>query len=205
MGKRGLIIALCTLFLFAGAQENTATTTQQTPTLNAKHNIKLATTLALIPGAGQVYNKKYWKVPIVWGALGGTAYYYSVVNGDFYEYRDVLQFIIDNPDLMTRTELEAAGPEVFSAVPSPFYQTTRNGVADEAMGYMDQLRSQREYAFFAIFVVYGISILDANIDAHLYDFDVSDDLTLQPTLMLPDWTTGRPLVTPGIKLTYSLK
>jgi hypothetical protein len=170
----------------------------------AKHNIKRATTLALIPGAGQVYNKKYWKVPLVWGAIGGSAYYYGTLNSDFNSYRDVLQHIIDNPTLTTRTDLEAAAPDLFAAVPSPFYQSTANGVANEAIGYMDVLRTQREYAFFGIIGVYVLSILDANIDAHLYDFDVSDDLSLSPALQTTPYPSNPTGFIPGLKLTYTL-
>ena len=55
-----------------------------------------------------------------------------------------------------------------------------NGVAQEAMGYMEQLRTQREYTLFGILGIYLLGILDANIDAHLHDFDVSDDLSISP-------------------------
>lgn len=170
----------------------------------AKHNIKRATTLALIPGAGQVYNKKYWKVPLVWGAIGGSAYYYGTLNADFNSYRNVLQHIIDNPSLTSRSDLEASAPELFAAVPSPFYQSTADGVANEAIGYMDVLRTQREYAFFGIIGVYVLSILDANIDAHLYDFDVSDDLSLSPSLHTNPNALNPNGFTPGLTLTYTL-
>jgi len=173
-------------------------------TAKAKHNVKLATTLALIPGAGQIYNRKYWKAPLVWGAVGGTIYYYTEINRDFRAYESVLEYIVERPDLETITALQTASPSLFDAIPSPFYQTSREGVANEAIGYMEQLRTRREYAFFAIFGVYGLSILDANIDAHLFDFDVSDDLSFRPTITSPAWTPNVPLATPGIKLTLTL-
>ena len=68
---------------------------------------------------------------------------------------------------------------------------------------MDALRTQREYAFFGIIGVYVLSILDANIDAHLYDFDVSDDLSLRPSLMQTNTFAGA-FVNPGITLTLTL-
>lgn len=148
----------------------------------AAHNIKLATTLALIPGAGQIYNRKYWKAPLVWGALGGVTYYYVDLTQDFNNYESVLQLIIDEPSLQTRTELEGFAPELFDVLPAPFYQNSVSGVAQEAMGYMEALRTQREYALFGLLGVYLLNILDANIDAHLFDFDVSDDLSLHPSL-----------------------
>jgi hypothetical protein len=73
----------------------------------------------------------------------------------------------------------------------------------EAIGYMDALRTQREYAFFGIIGVYVLSILDANIDAHLYDFDVSDDLSLQPAIIQTNYYAGA-FASPGIKLTLTL-
>ena len=84
------------------------------------HNIKLATTLSLIPGGGQIYNGKYWKAPIFWAGIGSTAYYYGQLNAQFKSYESVLQFIIDHPSYTTRAELESAAPEIFTAIPSPF-------------------------------------------------------------------------------------
>lgn len=169
----------------------------------AKHNIKKATTLALLPGAGQIYNKKYWKVPIVWGALGGAGYYYQSLNSDFNRYKDVLQLMIDQPDLTTRAELELAAPEVFEALPSPFFQTSASGIATETIGYMDALREQREYAVFGIIAIYVLNILDANIDAHLYDFDVSDDLSLRPSILSDPRSNFALPATVGVSLTYT--
>jgi len=170
----------------------------------AAHNIKLATTLALIPGAGQIYNTKYWKAPLVWGALGGVTYYYVDLTQDFNNYESVLQLIIDEPSLQTRMELEGFAPELFDVLPAPFYQNSVNGVAQEAMGYMEALRTQREYALFGLLGVYLLNILDANIDAHLYDFDVSDDLSLNPSLNTNPLANRPAELAPGFTLVLAL-
>jgi len=194
------VLLLVCLF-FAGtlhAQEKIAAHTDV-----AKHNIKRATTLALLPGAGQAYNRKYWKIPLVWGAIGGSTYYCVDLNSDFNSYKKVLTYIIDHPDLTTRVALEASAPGLFLAVPNPFFQSTSNGVAQETIGFMEALRTQREYAFFGILGIYVLSILDANIDAHLYDFDVSDDLSVSPKIQTYHGpSTGR-WASPGLSLTYT--
>ena len=198
--------ALIALFIFFSVESSAQVqdTLEQSHTVAAAHNIKLATTLALIPGAGQIYNKKYWKAPLVWGALGGVTYYYVDLTQDFNSYESVLQLIINEPTLQTRTELETFAPELFSGLPAPFYQNSTNGVAQEAMGYMEALRTQREYALFGLLGVYLLNILDANIDAHLFDFDVSDDLSLRPSLNTNTRAYRPTELAPGFTLVLTL-
>jgi hypothetical protein len=197
---------LIALFVFfsVGSAAQVKDTLVHSHSVAAAHNIKLATTLALIPGAGQIYNKKYWKAPLVWGALGGVTYYYVDLTQDFSSYESVLQLIIDEPSLQTRTELETHSPELFNELPAPFYQSSVNGVAQEAMGYMEALRTQREYALFGLLGVYLLNILDANIDAHLYDFDVSDDLSLRPSLNINPLANRPAELAPGFSLVILL-
>jgi hypothetical protein len=165
----------------------------------------LFASLSLIPGGGQIYNGKYWKAPVFWAGIGGGAYYYVELTAQFKSYESVLQFIIDNPSYTTRAELVTAAPEIFEAIPS-FYQTTTNGVAQEAIGYMEQIRAQREYTLFGIIGVYLLGILDANIDAHLHDFDVSDDLSIRPQLTQKQCFAGNTsfISAPGLSLKLSL-
>ena len=198
--------ALIALFIFFSVESSAQVqdTLEHSHTVAAAHNIKLATTLALIPGAGQIYNKKYWKAPLVWGALGGVTYYYVDLTQDFNSYESVLQLIIDEPTLQTRTELETFAPELFSGLPAPFYQNSTNGVAQEAMGYMEAFRTQREYALFGLLGVYLLNILDANIDAHLFDFDVSDDLSLRPSLNTNTRAYRPTELAPGFTLVLAL-
>ena len=194
------------MFIFFSVESSAQVqdTLEHSHTVAAAHNIKLATTLALIPGAGQIYNKRYWKAPLVWGALGGVTYYYVDLTQDFNSYESVLQLIIDEPTLQTRTELETFAPELFSGLPAPFYQNSTNGVAQEAMGYMEALRTQREYALFGLLGVYLLNILDANIDAHLFDFDVSDDLSLRPSLNTNTRAYRPTELAPGFTLVLAL-
>ena len=198
--------ALIALFIFFSVESSAQAqdTLEHSHTVAAAHNIKLATTLALIPGAGQIYNKKYWKAPLVWGALGGVTYYYVDLTQDFNSYESVLQLIINEPTLQTRTELETFAPELFSGLPAPFYQNSTNGVAQEAMGYMEALRTQREYALFGLLGVYLLNILDANIDAHLFDFDVNDDLSLRPSLNTNTRAYRPTELAPGFTLVLAL-
>ena len=196
-----VFVLVCLLFgATLHAQEKTEAHTEI-----AKHNIKRATTLALLPGAGQAYNRKYWKIPLVWGAIGGSGYYYADLNSDFNAYKEVLTYIIDHPDLTTRVALELSDPNLFDAVPNPFFQSSSDGVAQEAIGFMEALRTQREYAFFGIIGIYVLSILDANIDAHLYDFDVSDDLSIAPKIQTFQGPSMNRWASPGLSLTYTFQ
>ena len=201
--NRTTLIALCNFFSVVSTAQ-VKDTLVHSHSVAAAHNIKLATTLALLPGAGQIYNKKYWKAPLVWGALGGVTYYYVDLTQDFNSYESVLQLIIDEPTLQTRTELETFAPELFSGLPAPFYQNSTNGVAQEAMGYMEALRTQREYALFGLLGVYLLNILDANIDAHLFDFDVNDDLSLRPSLNTNTRAYRPTELAPGFTLVLAL-
>lgn len=181
----------------------------QTPTLSAesdsthsvpKHSVKQATLMALVPGAGQIYNKKYWKLPLVWGALGGATYYYAEQHKSFISYKNLLQYLIDHPTLSSYSDVEQNAPELLESLPLPLYGSTTSSMGQEAIGYMESFRKSREYAFFGILGVYALSILDANVDAHLFYFDVSDDLTLSPAAVT---TSGLTQAVPGFKFTYS--
>ena len=72
------------------------------------------------------------------------------------------------------------------------------------MVYMEALRTQREYALFGLLGVYLLNILDANIDAHLFDFDVSDDLSLHPSLNTNTFANRPAELAPGFTLVLAL-
>ncbi|WP_133257111.1 DUF5683 domain-containing protein [Hymenobacter edaphi] len=126
---------------------------------------------AMLPGAGQVYNHKYWKLPLVYGALGGT-----VAAEVFYwqRYREFKRGV----DARRNRQNGLTGPESVDT-------GTRSGVyTQDAAGDAQQFnalrfyRSNRDVFFAYIGLAYGAQILDALVDAHLYDFDVSDNLSL---------------------------
>ena len=122
------------------------------------HSPRKATLLsAVLPGAGQVYNKKYWKLPIIYGGLGTAIYFIDRNNGDIRFLRDQIIAIQDD-DPLTVNE-------------------TSLGVS-ELQTVLDQRKNWRDWSYVATLLVYTLQILDANVDAHLYYFDVSDDLSL---------------------------
>ena len=134
-----------------------------------KHNPRLASILsATIPGAGQIYNRKYWKAPIVWGGIGVSIYYIDLNQTKFKMYRTALLAITDDDP----TTLD------------PFNgQFSQNFI--EAS--MDFHRRFRDLSYIGLALVYVLNIVDANIDAHFARFDVSDDLTMQfyPSITSP--------------------
>jgi TM2 domain-containing membrane protein YozV len=112
---------------------------------------------AIIPGAGQIYNRKYWKAPIVWGALGGLGYYFLKNQDQYTYYRSNLKKLV-------------AGDS--SVISTTGYNT------DQLQSQKLLFRKRRDLLGFGIIAVYSIQIIDANVDAHLKTFDVSDDLSL---------------------------
>jgi hypothetical protein len=122
---------------------------------------KAAYLSAALPGLGQAYNKRYWKIPIVYGALGTIGYFIGWNNNKYQQYRNAYllkkSFPIDELDDPLAIEISE----------------------DNLKRGLDYYRRNRDFLMIILVGVYVIQILDAHIDAHLMDFDVSEDLSLR--------------------------
>lgn len=143
---------------------------------------KAALYSALLPGLGQVYNRKIWKVPIVYAALGTTIYF------------------IDYNHRLYRTYLDA------------FYKRIDSNQSDQFEGLYTErqlielqnfYRRYRDLSIIIGVVAYGLQILDAYVDAHLFYYDISDDLTLQWEPRMIRVAQTAPSV--GVGLTFAFK
>ena len=144
---------------------------------------KRALWLALVlPGAGQVYNRKYWKLPIVWGAL--TACYYAISwnNRQYRDYHEAYRDIM-SADPATNTAWLAFAPAGAKAQDYAQYSSLRSTLKRGN----DYYRRYRDLSIVATVLVYGLSLLDAYVDAELYTFDISPDLSLRlsPEIAVP--------------------
>lgn len=149
--------------------------------------------LAIIPGAGQIYNRKYWKLPIVYGMVGGLGYWvwFQQTQYGYYKYAKY----------HTPTEIQNATSEIpDDRLRGQIAALTPANIENQLQGY----RSFRDLAVLISALGYSLTILDAVVDAHLHDFDVSDNLSLnwQPA-MVP--VPGQAAFTPGLTLTLHHK
>jgi hypothetical protein len=133
-----------------------------------------------VPGLGQIYNRKYWKLPIVYGAIG-TSLYFTISNGkEMNRYNEALF-------LRLRDQ-----PDEFLGVLSEAQLISRRNFYRKNFELMTVLTA----------LFHGLNIVDAVVDAHLFEFDISDDLSFawQPNLL-----TGNNRVIPGIHLSLTFK
>jgi hypothetical protein len=127
---------------------------------------------AILPGMGQIYNKKYWKAPIVWGILGGTTYLYIDNNSIYKRYRTA--FKIRKAGLQDEfTLIDAAG-------------NTTVLISEAGLeSAQKQLRENRDLALLSSVLVYVLQIVEASVNAHLLQFNTDDNLTFKPAI-IPD-------------------
>jgi hypothetical protein len=167
-----------------------------------------ATMLAVaLPGAGQIYNRKYWKIPIVYTGFG-VLFYFAGVNGNNYSmyikaYQDFTDVI---PETDSYLKVIPGDPSTYDPVlyPETYNPSTYSYYKDELLRMVDYYKRYRDLSYIGIAAWYLISILDANVDASLFDFDVSNNLnlTLAPALMpLPGGYTGA-AVTASLRWTF---
>ncbi|KAA9338218.1 hypothetical protein F0P96_05060 [Hymenobacter busanensis] len=156
---------------------------------------KAAVLAMVLPGAGQVYNHKYWKLPLVYGALGLTVYGEVFYYGRYLEFKKGYE-IRQRRVLLKDPTLLDTGPN------SGQYTNTTEGDATQQRVFY-AYRNRRDVFFAYIGLAYGLQIVDALVDGHLHDFDISEDLSLncRPHLMLPG--VGLP-PTAGMALTFTL-
>lgn len=135
---------------------------------------------AIIPGWGQAYNKKYWKIPVVYIGFGVIGYFINWNNDNYQTSRTAYIHLTDN-DLTTNDHLNLEAIDGFD-LDDP---TSVANLAEGLTKRQDYYRRNRDLLFIGMFGFWGLNIIDASVDAHLFNFDVSDDLTMnwQPTMV----------------------
>ena len=142
-------------------------------------NAKRAMWLAIVlPGAGQIYNRKYWKLPFVYGGFVGCAYAMRWNNQMFRDYSQAYMDIMDDdPNTQSYNQFLHLGAKIDSSNLQRYQRLFKNR--------KDKFRRWRDLSFFCLVGVYAISIIDAYVDASLSEFDISKDLSLrvEPTII----------------------
>ncbi len=142
-----------------------------------------ATWLAVVfPGAGQIYNRKYWKLPIVYGGFIGCLYAYNW-NGQMYsDYRQAYLDIMDtDPNTNSYEDFFRPGYD---------FESNKEYLKEVFKKRKDRYRRWRDLSVFAFAAVYALSVIDAYVDAQLSSFDISEDINLSVNPQLIPSKTG---------------
>lgn len=136
-----------------------------------------ATWIALvIPGGGQIYNRKYWKLPIVYGGFVGCLYAYNWNNQMYKDYRQAYLDIMDSdPNSNSYENFFRPGYD---------FEKNKDYLTETFKKRKDRYRRWRDLSVFAFIGVYVLSVIDAYVDAQLSSFDISDNLniTVEPEI-----------------------
>ena len=162
-------------------------------------NPKKAMWLALvIPGGGQIYNRKYWKLPIVYGGFIGCLY---AMNWNNNMYKDYSQAYLDLTDKDPTTQ----SYNLFLHLGTKIDDSNKSRYEDIFKKRVDKFRRWRDLSFFVLLGVYALSVIDAYVDAELSNFDISKDLSLkvEPTI-LKNHSSNNPIDGSSLGLACSL-
>ena len=137
--------------------------------IDALSPAKAAFYSAILPGLGQAYNKKYWKIPIVYGAIGTGIYFYIDNNKQYNRYRDAY-----------KRRLAGFEDDEFYFNSQGTKLTTPRVSTDRLEDAQELYRSNKEISLLVTIGLYALNIIDANVDAHLLQYNVDENLTLSP-------------------------
>jgi hypothetical protein len=144
-----------------------------------KHDPRKATMRSLIlPGWGQAYNREYWKIPIVYGALGAAVGIYMYNNNWYKRTKTAYEIRITNDT--GRFE--------------DIYPRLKPLSAQSLLNARNSFRRDRDYSVLWFLILWGVNIIDATVFGHLKDFDVSEDLSLKVNPVIKQSSTGLSLV-----------
>jgi hypothetical protein len=132
---------------------------------------KAAIYSAIIPGLGQIYNRKYWKVPIVYAAVGIPIYTF-LDNRRWYNRTRYALAVVSSPNFPNNTDS-------IDAVHSQLQPLVKNGQASSILNYRNEFRKNMDYSILFTLLFWGLNVVDATVDAHLKGFNVNDNLTMQ--------------------------
>jgi hypothetical protein len=179
--RYALLVVLSCATQIAAAQEpaekiiGVDSTGSQTTTIDSSEGKKVrvyspkkaALRSAILPGLGQIYNKKYWKLPIVYGALGTSAGVF-IFNYNWYKRTKYAYKVLSEGDVANYDNVH---PKLRRLVDAGQLETIKY--------YRDEYRRDIDYSVLFFVVLWGLNIVDAAVDAHLKAFDVSPDLSFK--------------------------
>jgi len=191
--KHLLNILLLTILFLTGtnlqAQLIDADTLQVTQQLTEQeaeeevHSPRKATMYsAILPGLGQAYNKKYWKIPLIYIGFGTIGYFINWNNENYQLFRVGYQHLTDgNPETQDYLKIEAVRRINYDVDNPTDFNNLKNALSQR----QDYYRRNRDLLIISFVGFYGLNIIDASVDAHLFDFDIGDDLTMnwQPSMI----------------------
>lgn len=184
------IFFLFTLNICVQAQEqssNPSTSIQATPKSDTakKRSVasKAALRSAILPGLGQAYNKKYWKIPIVYGVIAIPVSLYNY-NRKWYNLTRNAYTIRSNKD---SANFDKIAPEL-------------KPLSSEALRlYRNDFRKNMDFSILGILLTWGLNVVDATVDGHLRGFDISDEVSMK---LLPKISTGNNMGQTGLSAVF---
>lgn len=205
------ITILLILFLCCIQQNNIAQDTLSVAKPE-KHVFKAepfrATMLAIaLPGLGQIYNRKYWKVPFVYAGFGGVIYAISYNTTQYNRYMKGYQDFIDKiPQTQSYIEIiKNVDPKTYDPVlhPGTYNPSSAEWYKEAMLRKVDYFKKYRDLSYIGIAAWYLFTILDANVDASLFDYDVNDNLELKVTpVLVPLSGYSEPGVNVSLRVTF---
>lgn len=154
-----------------------------------KHSPRKATYLSFIfPGLGQAYNNKYWKLPIVYAGFGAMGYFFKANHSEYVKFRNAYNFVTT--------------PGNENAPPVNDYVTRYKKNAELLLSGRNYYRRNLELTYIVTGIWYVLVAIDAQVDARFFDFDVSDDLTLNIKPFVQQQSNFTPATT-GVTLCFS--
>jgi|TARA_B110000908_G_scaffold172654_1_gene241694 hypothetical protein len=174
---------------FSFSQENDLIISDTIPTIDDVINPLAPSTAAfysaILPGLGQAYNKKYWKIPIVYGVLGTSTGFYIYNNKQYNRYRDAFK------------SMRSGKPHEFDGLNGNVLLT------DDALERAQtRFKEDRDLSLFITIGMYALQIVEASVDAHLKQLNTDDNLAFKPQILIDPITNQ---VTAGISLSYSFQ
>jgi len=162
MNKIALIVTLLLTSFNASAFSSSLFSFVESKDTVKKHSPKKATLYsAVLPGLGQAYNRKYWKIPIVYAAIGTSAYFIKFNREEMLKRQNALTAMLDgDPNTVASDE--------FKNLPVDVLKAQRNN-----------FRTNRDYSIIATAAFYLLNIVDATVDAHFYKFNIDQPLAIQ--------------------------
>jgi hypothetical protein len=161
MTMRFLLVLVFGIFSFALLAQESPKSIIKKPAKDSTHKHspkKAALFSAIIPGAGQIYNRKYWKVPVIAAGAGALVYSFQFNQKNYSLFKK---------ELINR---QSGSPEI---------NTELNNLSDANLNELqDFYHRNRDLTIVGMALLYALNVLDATVDAHLFDFNVNEDLSM---------------------------